>query len=161
MNIIASIVAAGAGAAILFSAAPAAAGTSSHKWKFPPTLLAPWAQEEDEESIDSSVDAAGLCQDRGAARHPWLRAGRVAAGFFYATERGVKVFPRDLKLDGGNEERWDFAQLFDAGIEHLGSFLFAAMRGERAGYFLHEIRVRRCGALKGLPVIREARWIVS
>src|SRR5436190_23704478 len=38
-----------------------AAGTS-HKWRFSPTINAPWALEDDEGELDSSIEAAGLCR---------------------------------------------------------------------------------------------------
>jgi hypothetical protein len=38
----------------------ASAGTTGHKWKFRPTINAPWALEEDEGEIDSPLLAAGL-----------------------------------------------------------------------------------------------------
>ena len=34
----------------------------THKWKFDPTINAPWAHEEDEGDLDSTVTAAGLCR---------------------------------------------------------------------------------------------------
>jgi len=39
-----------------------AAAASLHKWKFAPTINAPWAREEDDEELDSPIDAAGLCR---------------------------------------------------------------------------------------------------
>ena len=35
---------------------------TAHKWRFEPTINAPWAHEADDEDIDSPVDAAGLCR---------------------------------------------------------------------------------------------------
>ena len=40
----------------------AAAASNTHKWKFDPTINAPWALEEDEGSLDTSLAAAGLCR---------------------------------------------------------------------------------------------------
>ena len=40
----------------------ALAASTSHKWKFSPTINAPWALEADEEEIDNPFDAAGLCR---------------------------------------------------------------------------------------------------
>jgi len=38
-----------------------------HKWKFSPTINAPWANEDDEQPLDSPLLAVGMCRsDRGA-----------------------------------------------------------------------------------------------
>lgn len=44
----------------------AAAASNTHKWKFDPTINAPWALEEDEGSLDTPSAAAGLCRSA-----PW------------------------------------------------------------------------------------------
>ncbi len=46
---------------IVFAPAASAAG-NSHKWKFSPTINAPWAREEDQKDTDFSIAAAGLCR---------------------------------------------------------------------------------------------------
>jgi len=46
---------------VLLAAGSATAGTL-HKWKFSPTINAPWALEEDQEPLDNPIDAAGLCR---------------------------------------------------------------------------------------------------
>ena len=46
---------------LLLPALPALAA-NSHKWKFSPTINAPWALEEDQEPLDNPIDAAGLCR---------------------------------------------------------------------------------------------------
>jgi hypothetical protein len=38
------------------------AASTTHKWKFDPTINAPWALEEDEGALDNPFDAAGLCR---------------------------------------------------------------------------------------------------
>jgi hypothetical protein len=35
---------------------------SPHKWKFSPTINAPWALEDDQQPLDSPIHAAGLCR---------------------------------------------------------------------------------------------------
>lgn len=40
----------------------ALAASNTHKWKFDPTINAPWALEEDEGALDNPFDAAGLCR---------------------------------------------------------------------------------------------------
>ena len=40
----------------------ASAAGNSHKWKFSPTINAPWAREGDQEDINSPISAAGLCR---------------------------------------------------------------------------------------------------
>jgi hypothetical protein len=37
-------------------------GSVTHKWKFPPTINAPWAAEQDEKPLDTIGSAAGLCR---------------------------------------------------------------------------------------------------
>ena len=34
----------------------------THKWKFPTTINAPWAMEDDEKPLDTPLAAAGLCR---------------------------------------------------------------------------------------------------
>ena len=55
-----------AGAAVFVVVATAGATSSStssaHKWKFDPTINAPWALEDDQQELDSPVSAAGLCR---------------------------------------------------------------------------------------------------
>src|SRR5262245_65181330 len=46
---------------ILLAPSLFAAG-SGHKWKFPTTINAPWAHEDDEGELDSPINAAGLCR---------------------------------------------------------------------------------------------------
>jgi len=48
--------------ATAFAVGEARASSTPHKWKFSPTLNAPWALEEDEDSVDDPVSAAGLCR---------------------------------------------------------------------------------------------------
>jgi hypothetical protein len=43
-------------------ASTASAAGSAHKWKFSPTINAPWALEVDQEDYDSPLAAAGLCR---------------------------------------------------------------------------------------------------
>jgi hypothetical protein len=38
------------------------AAANGNKWRFPPTINAPWALEEDEDLPDNPFDAAGLCR---------------------------------------------------------------------------------------------------
>ena len=45
-----------------FAPGEARAGATTHKWKFSPTLNAPWAMEEDQEAFDTPTSAAGLCR---------------------------------------------------------------------------------------------------
>jgi hypothetical protein len=46
-----------------FAIMPTASGAASaHKWKFSPTINAPWAREEDQEDYDTPLSAAGLCR---------------------------------------------------------------------------------------------------
>jgi BNR/Asp-box repeat len=40
----------------------ATSSSTQHRWKFQPTINAPWAQEEDEEGFDTPLSAAGLCR---------------------------------------------------------------------------------------------------
>ncbi len=47
---------------LVVTAGAANQAQTTHKWKFDPTLNAPWAHEEDEDDLDSPVDAAGLCR---------------------------------------------------------------------------------------------------
>lgn len=49
-------------AGTLFASNQAPNGATSHKWKFSPTINAPWVMEEDQEPLDSPIDAAGLCR---------------------------------------------------------------------------------------------------
>jgi hypothetical protein len=42
--------------------APVAAAPTPHKWRFDPTLNAPWAREDDENDFDTPQLAAGLCR---------------------------------------------------------------------------------------------------
>lgn len=35
---------------------------NTHKWKFPPTINAPWVAEDDEKPLDTPLAAAGLCR---------------------------------------------------------------------------------------------------
>lgn len=49
------------------------AASSTHKWKFDPTINAPWALEEDEGSLDTPLAAAGLCRSA-----PWNVLGAYA-----------------------------------------------------------------------------------
>jgi len=63
-RIVTSLLAGGA-FAVISSALIAAGGTSSiaeHKWRFSPTINAPWAQEDDQQPLDSPTLAAGLCR---------------------------------------------------------------------------------------------------
>ncbi|MEP6656745.1 MAG: sialidase family protein [Betaproteobacteria bacterium] len=46
----------------LFAGTKAPNAPTSHKWKFSPTINAPWAMEDDQEPLDSPIDAAGLCR---------------------------------------------------------------------------------------------------
>jgi len=39
---------------------------SQHKWRFSPTINAPWAAEDDQQPLDSPILAAGLCRS-----NPW------------------------------------------------------------------------------------------
>ncbi len=49
--------------ALIASAAISAATTgTTHKWKFSPTINAPWALEDDEQPLDTPLLAAGLCR---------------------------------------------------------------------------------------------------
>jgi hypothetical protein len=48
--------------ALIGSAGQAAAGTGAGGWKFQPTINAPWAQGEDDEGLDTPLDAVGLCR---------------------------------------------------------------------------------------------------
>src|SRR5438552_2546306 len=56
--------------AALSSVLVATGGTPSsltqHKWRFSPTINAPWAAEDDEQPLDSPILAAGLCRS-----NPW------------------------------------------------------------------------------------------
>lgn len=56
--------------AVLRTGVPMSAAPSAHKWKFSPTINAPWALEEDNEPLDSPTDAAGLCRS-----HPFNSTG--------------------------------------------------------------------------------------
>jgi hypothetical protein len=38
------------------------AATTTHNWKFDPTINAPWAMEDDETALDTPAAAAGLCR---------------------------------------------------------------------------------------------------
>jgi hypothetical protein len=49
-------------ASLLVTAGAAGSAPSTHKWKFDPTINAPWAREEDEEDFDTPDAAAGLCR---------------------------------------------------------------------------------------------------
>lgn len=62
--------------AISALAGASTASTTTHKWRFDPTINAPWAQEADDESLDSPDTAAGLC--RSASSIP-LAYGALAA----------------------------------------------------------------------------------
>ena len=46
--------------AAMSGASPAA--SSTHKWKFDPTVNAPWAAEDDQGALDTPLAAAGLCR---------------------------------------------------------------------------------------------------
>jgi hypothetical protein len=48
--------------ALLAPAAGSSAATPAHKWKFAPTINAPWALEGDEEDFDTPGTAVGLCR---------------------------------------------------------------------------------------------------
>jgi hypothetical protein len=53
----------GAAVSMLFTTAGAASSAPSvHKWKFDPTINAPWASEGDEQPLDTPLAAAGLCR---------------------------------------------------------------------------------------------------
>jgi len=56
------LVTASALAIVLAGAGTSAAAGSTHKWKFSPTINAPWALEDDQQSLDTSLAAAGLCR---------------------------------------------------------------------------------------------------
>jgi hypothetical protein len=58
------------------SAGASTTATTPHKWKFDPTINAPWAQEADDEDLDAPDAAAGLC--RSASSIP-LSYGPLAA----------------------------------------------------------------------------------
>jgi hypothetical protein len=48
---------------LFFAIMPTAFGAANaHKWKFSPTINAPWAREEDQEDYDTPISAAGLCR---------------------------------------------------------------------------------------------------
>jgi hypothetical protein len=49
-------------AALVGSGGPAAAGGSGGGWKLRPTINAPWAQGDDDEGLDTPLDAVGLCR---------------------------------------------------------------------------------------------------
>src|SRR5260370_14720993 len=38
------------------------ANGATHKWKFSPTINAPWALEDDQQPLDTAAAAAGLCR---------------------------------------------------------------------------------------------------
>ncbi|TMH00431.1 MAG: hypothetical protein E6H71_00065 [Betaproteobacteria bacterium] len=40
----------------------ATSSNTQHRWKFAPTIYAPWAQEDDENDFDTPLSAAGLCR---------------------------------------------------------------------------------------------------
>src|SRR6266568_6897372 len=46
----------------LLAANGAGPSGSHHKWKFSPTINAPWALEDDQQPLDSPILAAGLCR---------------------------------------------------------------------------------------------------
>ncbi len=52
----------GAAAVSAVAVTAGAATQASHKWKFEPTINAPWAAEEDEEEFEPPDAAAGLCR---------------------------------------------------------------------------------------------------
>lgn len=54
---------------VLIATSDAASKASLHKWKFSPTINAPWALEDDEQPLDSPILAAGLCRSS-----PWNTA---------------------------------------------------------------------------------------
>ena len=60
------LIAAGAAVAVLSSVfiatSDAASNGSLHKWRFSPTINAPWALEDDQQPLDSPILAAGLCR---------------------------------------------------------------------------------------------------
>jgi len=47
---------------VVATAGAASPAQSPHTWKFSPTVNAPWALEEDQEDINSTISAAGLCR---------------------------------------------------------------------------------------------------
>ena len=54
-----------AGAMVLLLSPTVAFGgatATTHKWKFSPTINAPWALEDDEDALDTKTEAAGLCR---------------------------------------------------------------------------------------------------
>ena len=72
--VLASIALAASYLAVALVAGAASPAPSQHKWRFSPTVNAPWAQEDDEEQLDSPIAAAGLCRsspwNTGAAYGP-------------------------------------------------------------------------------------------
>ena len=52
----------------------ASAAGNSHKWKFSPTINAPWAREGDQEDINSPISAAGWLLCAGASRERTKRS---------------------------------------------------------------------------------------
>jgi hypothetical protein len=66
MKPLASIIAVSAAVLLGFGSLLAGEGTAQaaglHKWKFPPTVNAPWARQEDDEELDTPLAAAGLCR---------------------------------------------------------------------------------------------------
>ena len=49
-------------AAMSATAGASTTATTTHKWKFEPTINAPWAMEDDEGELDAPDLAAGLCR---------------------------------------------------------------------------------------------------
>ena len=47
---------------LLFASATFTYAQSAHKWKFDPTINAPWALESDQKPLDTPLAAAGLCR---------------------------------------------------------------------------------------------------
>ncbi len=54
--------AAGLVVAMLAMAGASTAASTTHKWKFDPTINAPWALEDDQTALDTPAAAAGLCR---------------------------------------------------------------------------------------------------
>ena len=56
--------------------ASTAATTTTHQWKFDPTINAPWAMEGDDEELDAPDAAAGLCRSAPVNMPRGVRAVR-------------------------------------------------------------------------------------
>ena len=55
------------------------AASTTHKWKFDPTINAPWAHEDDEGRTDSPTAAAGLCRSSPCnTSAPTVRSARTS-----------------------------------------------------------------------------------